>query len=39
MKKIFLILLMISTSIFAQKQMNNYKYVIVPNKFDFVKER
>jgi hypothetical protein len=29
---------MITTSIFSQKQVNKYKYVIVPNKFDFVKE-
>ncbi|MCT4697861.1 hypothetical protein [Tenacibaculum haliotis] len=36
MKKIFLILLMLTTSIFAQKKVNNYKYVIVPNKFDFL---
>ncbi|MDO6744879.1 hypothetical protein Q4553_09845 [Tenacibaculum soleae] len=36
MKKIFLILLMLTTSIFAQKKVNNYKYIIVPNKFDFV---
>ncbi|PKH52780.1 hypothetical protein CXF68_19685 [Tenacibaculum sp. Bg11-29] len=39
MKKIFFILLMITTSIFSQKQVNKYKYVIVPNKFDFVKEK
>ncbi|TNJ43774.1 hypothetical protein KFZ70_07785 [Tamlana fucoidanivorans] len=24
---------------FAQKSINNYKYVIVPNKFDFLKEK
>ena len=29
---------MISTSVFAQKQINNYKYVIVPSKFDFAKK-
>ena len=38
MKKILFILLMITTSIFAQKKINNYKYVIVPNKFDFLKK-
>lgn len=38
MKKILFILLMITTSVFAQKQINNYKYVIVPNKFEFVKK-
>jgi hypothetical protein len=38
MKKILLILLMMSSSIFAQKKINNYKYVIVPSKFDFVKK-
>lgn len=27
---------MLTTSIFAQKKVNNYKYIIVPNKFDFV---
>lgn len=39
MKKIFFVLLMVTTSIFSQKQVNKYKYVIVPNKFDFVKEK
>ncbi|WP_237276225.1 hypothetical protein [Tenacibaculum ovolyticum] len=39
MKKVLFILLMITTSIFSQKQVNKYKYVIVPNKFDFVKEK
>lgn len=38
MKKIIIILLMMSTSIFAQKKVQNYKYVIVPNKFEFLKE-
>lgn len=37
MNKIITLLLMISTSIQAQKQVNNYKYIIVPNKFDFLK--
>ena len=36
MKKIFFILLMLTTSLFAQKSVNNYKYVIIPTKFDFV---
>ena len=39
MKKIFFILLMFTTSIFAQKKVNNYKYVIVPNKFDFLNKK
>ncbi len=39
MKKILLIALFISTASFAQKSINNYKYVIVPSKFDFVKEK
>lgn len=38
MKKIIFILLLITASTFAQKQINNYKYVIVPNKFEFVKK-
>ncbi|WBX73073.1 hypothetical protein PG913_09290 [Tenacibaculum pacificus] len=37
MKKTTIILLMITTSIFAQKKVENYKYIIVPNKFDFFK--
>ncbi|MGQ3676835.1 hypothetical protein [Tenacibaculum discolor] len=37
MKKILLIALFITTASFAQKSINNYKYVIVPSKFDFVK--
>ncbi|MBA6155598.1 hypothetical protein H3Z83_03550 [Tenacibaculum sp. S7007] len=36
MKKIFLLLLIVVTSTFAQKKVNNYNYVIIPNKFDFV---
>ncbi|MGB5417834.1 hypothetical protein [Algibacter sp.] len=28
----------IATTVFAQSNINNYKYVIVPNKFDFLKE-
>lgn len=37
MKKILLIALFITTASFAQKTINNYKYVLVPTKFDFVK--
>lgn len=37
MKKILFIALFITTTSFAQKSINNYKYVIVPTKFDFVK--
>lgn len=39
MKRIFLIALFITTASFAQKSINNYKYIIVPSKFDFVKEK
>ncbi len=39
MKKILFIALFITTASFAQKTINNYKYVIVPNKFDFVKRK
>ena len=38
MKKLFFILLILTTSVFAQKNINNYKYVIVPKKLDFVKK-
>lgn len=39
--KIFAILTMclIATSVIAQKSINNYKYVLVPNKYDFLKEK
>ncbi|MCD8403674.1 hypothetical protein [Tenacibaculum finnmarkense] len=37
MNKIIILLLLISTSIQAQKKVNNYKYIMVPNKFDFLK--
>jgi len=33
-----LLILLFSTSVFAQKNINQYKYVIVPQKFDFVKK-
>ncbi|MDY0780087.1 hypothetical protein [Tenacibaculum sp. IB213877] len=39
MKKITVLLLFISTTFFAQKKnINNYKYIIVPKQFEFVKE-
>lgn len=39
--KFFTIILscFIATSVFAQANINNYKYVIVPDKFDFLKEK
>lgn len=37
MKKIFLLVLFVSVNIVAQKSINKYKYVIVPNQFEFVK--
>ena len=39
--KFFTIILtcFITSSIFSQANINNYKYVIVPNKFDFLKEK
>ncbi|MFI0428183.1 hypothetical protein [Mariniflexile sp. HMF6888] len=33
-----LITCLLSTSIFSQANLNNYKYVIIPNKYDFLKE-
>lgn len=33
-----LVTCLLSTSIFSQANLNNYKYVIVPNKYDFLKE-
>ncbi|WP_298530494.1 hypothetical protein [uncultured Algibacter sp.] len=33
-----LITCILISSVFAQKSINNYKYVIVPNKYDFLKE-
>ncbi len=41
MKKIVIILLVLVsvTSAFAQKNLNDYKYVIVPYKYDFVNEK
>ncbi|MFG6685613.1 hypothetical protein ACGK9U_03460 [Mariniflexile sp. HNIBRBA6329] len=33
-----LITCLLSTSIFSQANLNNYKYVIVPTKYDFLKE-
>lgn len=37
MNKTLFILLMITSAVFSQSKINNYKYIIVPNKFDFVK--
>ena len=37
MNKTFFLLLLICASSFAQKNINNYKYIIVPEKFDFFK--
>lgn len=40
MKKYFLLfLLLLSFSGFAQQTINNYKYVILPEKFDFLKQK
>ena len=36
MRKIFFVLSLLTVSVFAQKNINNYKYIVVPNKFDFV---
>ncbi len=33
-----IVALFITTGVFAQTNLNNYKYIIVPNKFDFLKE-
>ncbi|WP_435262111.1 hypothetical protein [Tenacibaculum sp. nBUS_03] len=38
MKKIFFILLFVTTTVFCQKKVNDYKYVIVPTRFDFLKQ-
>ncbi|MDB2462969.1 hypothetical protein N9W61_02575 [Algibacter sp.] len=35
----FAITCFLATSVFAQANINNYKYVIVPKKYDFLKER
>ena len=35
---VILITCLLSTSIFSQANLNNYKYVIIPNKYDFLKE-
>ena len=37
MKKLLFIALFITTASFAQKTINNYKYIIVPSKFEFLK--
>lgn len=36
-KLLFLFTLIVSKSVFAQKTINDYKYIIVPNQFEFVK--
>ena len=33
-----LLMLFTTSSLFSQSKLNNYKYVIVPNKYDFLKE-
>ncbi len=38
-KHFFLFLLLLSFSGFAQQTINNYKYVVVPEKFDFLKQK
>jgi hypothetical protein len=35
---ILIIISIISTNVFAQENLNKYKYVVVPNKFKFLKE-
>ncbi|MCM5661756.1 hypothetical protein [Galbibacter mesophilus] len=37
-KLLFIGFLFLTTLAFAQKNVNNYKYVVVPKKFDFLKE-
>lgn len=37
MRKFTLLLLLLSATVFAQKSINNYKYIIVPKQFDFLK--
>ncbi|WP_299122123.1 hypothetical protein [uncultured Tenacibaculum sp.] len=39
MKKIFFVLLLLSATVFGQKSVNNYEYIIVPVRFDFVKKK
>lgn len=36
-KLLFLFTLIVSKSVFAQKTINDYKYIVVPNQFEFVK--
>jgi hypothetical protein len=38
MKKITFLLLFVATTAFAQTNLNEYKYIIVPTKFDFQKK-
>jgi hypothetical protein len=37
-KYTFLLLLLFSVSAYAQNTINNYKYVMVPEKFSFLKQ-
>lgn len=37
-KILFIVAVLFSTSLLAQEQLNNYKYIVVPNQFDFQKE-
>ena len=33
--QLFLVLVLLQTSVFAQNSVNNYKYIVIPNQFDF----
>ncbi|MBE7684973.1 hypothetical protein [Tenacibaculum piscium] len=37
MRKIFFMLCLITSSVFSQKEVNSYKYIIVEKKFDFLR--
>lgn len=37
-KLLFICTLLFSSSLLAQEQLNNYKYIVVPNQFEFQKE-
>lgn len=37
-KLLFICTLLFCTSLLAQEQLNNYKYIVVPNQFEFQKE-
>ena len=34
-----LIALIVVSNVYSQSNLNDYKYIIVPNKFDFLKEK